>query len=200
MNALARRLGPLPAWAWLAFAAVAGVVYLRSRGSSSTPTSPAGDAGTPQLVAGDTSSSADTGAAGISPLDLAALLQGELSPFQQLLNTIYSGGQGSGSMQQAASSQGASTGFESQAGGTASPFVSQTQGFSSTGGSSSTPASSGVQGFQSPTSQLGPGAVDVGGGGSLAGVTSSTGIGTAVASSGSVAPPPALGHGAVFTG
>lgn len=198
MNALARRLGPLPAWAWLAFAAAAGVVYLRSRRSSPTPTSAsAGDAGTPQLVAGDTSSAADTGAAGISPLDLAALLQGELSPFQQLLNTIYSGGQGgsqSSAFESAAGSQGASA-----MPANTSPFVSQTQGFPQTSGTVSTPAISSTQGFQSPTSQLGPGAVDVGGGGSLAGVTSSN-VGTAVASSGSAAPPPALAHGAVLTG
>ena len=187
---LTRKLGPLPVWVYLAFASAATVVYVRSRKASSTPdaTDTAASAGTsPDLLPGDQGAQ-DAAASGISPLDLAALLQGEISPLTQLLQAVYGGH----STAAQGESQGAAALPENNA--QASPFDTST---------SSTPGSSRVSGAAvtnpisgaavNPISGLGPGPVAEGGG---------SFVPTSGISSSSTPNPstPQLAHGLVLTG
>ena len=187
----------LPVWAWLLVGSAGGLYVYRRRSSTGT----AGGAAQTDTTAGGTPTGFDpsaTGdeaqptASGISP-DLLAALLGANSPFQQVLQSIYSGS--SASTAQAGSTQGAS----------ASPDAGiQTVQSGSNSGSTTygvIPSLTTPQGGAiAPSTGLGPGAIEEGGGGSLAGFSTITP--TASTSVGGSATPTrsTLGHGVVLQG
>lgn len=165
MSVLTRKLGFLPVWAWSLLGVGVVLVFFRAKASAAAPAAGQDTGQTPQLAAGDTSTTADQGSApaGISP-DLLDALLGLNSPLGQMLASLYGAKAGPSQIDQ---------GTASTQGATSTP--GQLQNASSVQGSSSTGSP-----FVAPSSPLAPaGSTDVvgapGGGGSAVQVALSTG-------------------------
>ena len=104
-NALTRKFGPLPAWAWLALAGAAYYLYTRYSGSSSsssgstTVSSPINPAGTPAITTSGTTGnvgstsggSASTGGAGSGNVGNSAALASAIAGLTKALSSVPAG-------------------------------------------------------------------------------------------------------------